>query len=238
MGITGIGNYYPMGALAYNTGSRMAQAGNTGTFDRMDGTGNVLAADRASSGTEGAGIGRSAENRAPANTADSSPAVILDITGMPLAQGSTPKEGIYGKPVPAEDALNPDANKKAGRKSSPEECQTCKERKYQDGSDENVSFKSAAHISPEAAGAAVRAHEGEHVSNAYKEAEEKGGEVVNASVTIHTAICPECGRTYVSGGTTNTTIRFSNEKENNPYEKAKKAQEAIELRGKNIDYAA
>ena len=84
----------------------------------------------------------------------------------------------------------------------------------------------------------MRAHEGEHVSNAYKEAEEKGGEVVNASVTIHTAICPECGRTYVSGGTTNTTIRFSNEKENNPYEKAKKAQEAIELRGKNIDYAA
>ena len=213
MGITGIGNYYPMGALAYNTGSRMAQAGNTGTFDRMDGTGNVLAGD-------------------------SSPAVILDITGMPLAQGSTPKEGIYGKPVPAEDALNPDANKKAGRKSSPEECQTCKERKYQDGSDENVSFKSAAHISPEAAGAAVRAHEGEHVSKAYTEAAEKGGEVVNASVTIHTAICPECGRTYVSGGTTNTTIRFSNEKENNPYEKAKKAQEAIKLRGKNIDYAA
>lgn len=213
MGITGIGNYYPMGALAYNTGSRMAQAGNTGTFDRMDGTGNVLAGD-------------------------SSPAVILDITGMPLAQGSAPKDGIYGKPVSSEDTLNPEAHKKAGRKSSPEECQTCKERKYQDGSDENVSFKSAAHISPEAAGAAVRAHEGEHVSNAYKEAAEKGGEVVNASVIIHTAICPECGRTYVSGGTTNTTIRFSNEKENNPYEKAKKAQEAIKLRGKNIDYAA
>ena len=28
-------------------------------------------------------------------------------------------------------------------------CQTCKNRKYQDGSDENVSFKAAAHISPE-----------------------------------------------------------------------------------------
>lgn len=238
MGITGIGNYYSMGALAYNTGSRMAQAGNTGTFDRMDGTGNVLAGDRTSSGAEGISAGRSAENNAPAGTADSSPAVILDITGMPLAQGSAPKDGIYGKPVSSEDTLNPEAHKKAGRKSSPEECQTCKERKYQDGSDENVSFKSAAHISPEAAGAAVRAHEGEHVSNAYKEAAEKGGEVVNASVTIHTAICPECGRTYVSGGTTNTTIRFSNEKENNPYEKAKKAQEAIKLRGKNIDYAA
>ena len=37
-----------------------------------------------------------------------------------------------------------------GRKSSPAECETCKNRKYQDGSDEMVSFKSAAHISPEA----------------------------------------------------------------------------------------
>lgn len=123
MGITGIGNYYPMGALAYNTGSRMAQAGNTGTFDRMDGTGNVLAGDRTSSGAEGISAGRSAENNAPAGTADSSPAVILDITGMPLAQGSAPKDGIYGKPVSSEDTLNPEAHKKAGRKSSPEECQ-------------------------------------------------------------------------------------------------------------------
>ena len=37
------------------------------------------------------------------------------------------------------------------------ECQTCKNRKYQDGSNEMVSFKSAAHISPNAAGTAVRA---------------------------------------------------------------------------------
>ena len=33
-----------------------------------------------------------------------------------------------------------------GRNSSPAECETCKNRKYQDGSDEMVSFKSAAHI--------------------------------------------------------------------------------------------
>ena len=36
--------------------------------------------------------------------------------------------------------------KKAGHRSSPAECETCKNRKYQDGSDEMVSFKSAAHI--------------------------------------------------------------------------------------------
>ena len=33
---------------------------------------------------------------------------------------------------------------KPGRKSSPAECETCKNRKYQDGSNEMVSFKSAA----------------------------------------------------------------------------------------------
>ena len=42
-------------------------------------------------------------------------------------------------------------------KSKTTECQTCKNRKYVDGSNEaNVSFKNAAHISPEAASSAVR----------------------------------------------------------------------------------
>lgn len=122
-----------------------------------------------------------------------------------------------------------------GRRSSPAECQTCKERKYQDGSDENVSFKSAQHISPEAAGARVRAHEQEHVSNAYKKASEGNGKVINASVSIHTAICPECGRTYVSGGTTNTTIKYNNEK--NPYTQNKKANDALGLLGQSVDLA-
>ena len=49
--------------------------------------------------------------------------------------------------------------KQAGRESSPAECETCKNRKYQDGSDEMVSFKSAAHISPNAAASRVRSHE-------------------------------------------------------------------------------
>ncbi len=97
---------------------------------------------------------------------------------------------------------------KAGHRSSPKDCKTCKERKYQDGSDENVSFKAASHISPQAAGSVVRGHEQEHVSNAYSSAAQKGGQVINASVSIHTAVCPECGRTYVSGGTTDTLIKY------------------------------
>lgn len=136
-----------------------------------------------------------------------------------------------------EHSTDPDKVKKPGKRSSPEDCETCSNRKYQDGSDEgNVSFKSASHISPESAGARVRAHEGEHVSNAYKKAAQKDGKVVNASVSIHTSICPECGRTYVSGGVTHTQIKYSNE--DNPYTKNQKELDAAKFKGANIDYAA
>ena len=96
-----------------------------------------------------------------------------------------------------------------------------------------VSFKSAAHVSPNAAASRVRAHEQEHVANAYNKAEKGNGKVVRASVSIHTAICPECGRTYVSGGETNTQIKYYNEE--NPYQKDKKSSDAISYRGMNVD---
>ncbi|MCM1536809.1 MAG: hypothetical protein NC254_00225 [bacterium] len=125
--------------------------------------------------------------------------------------------------------------KQAGRKSSPAECETCKERKYQDGSDEMVSFKSASHISPEASAARVRAHEQEHVSNAYKKAAQKNGEVLQASVSLKTAICPECGRSYVAGGETTTQIKYYNE--DNPYQQDKKAADSLLYTGMNVDIA-
>ncbi len=115
------------------------------------------------------------------------------------------------------------------------ECQTCKNRKYQDGSDEMVSFKAPTHISPQAAAVSVRAHEQEHVSNAYKKAALEDAEVVRASVTIHTDICPECGRSYVSGGTTETQIKYTNEK--SPYQQAKKAADAYKYKGMHINLA-
>lgn len=137
-----------------------------------------------------------------------------------------------------EDANGDDPRKVNGTDSPKgvEECQTCKNRKYQDGSNENVSFKAAAHVSPNAAGNAVRAHEGEHVSNAYTKAAQNNGKVIRASVSIHTSVCPECGRTYVSGGTTNTAIKYGNEE--NPYVKNLKAQQAESMKGRYIDYLA
>ena len=88
------------------------------------------------------------------------------------------------------------------------ECQTCKERKYQDGSDDpGVSFKTPTNVAPEQAASAVRGHENEHVVREQAKARQEGRKVVNQSVTYHTAICPECGTAYVSGGTTRTVTK-------------------------------
>lgn len=147
--------------------------------------------------------------------------------------------GNTGRTEDAKPVLNPGESKEVqpGKKSSPAECQTCKERKYQDGSDEQVSFKSASHISPQASAARVRGHEQEHVSNAYKKAAQKDGKVLQASVTLKTAICPECGRSYVAGGTTNTRIAYSKEQEKNPYFDNMKKQLSDAVKGQNFDLA-
>jgi len=137
------------------------------------------------------------------------------------------------KPRVVESTADSAKEKKAGRRSSPEECETCKNRKYQDGSNENVSFKSPSHISPESAGSAVRAHENEHVSNAYTSAAQKNGKVLSAVVSLHTAVCPECGRTYVAGGTTSTKIKYYND--DNAYGKILNKNNAAKYNGANVD---
>lgn len=121
----------------------------------------------------------------------------------------------------------------SGQTQGATECQTCENRKYQDGSNEMVSFKSAQHISPMASASRVRAHEQEHVSNAFSKAEQNNGKVIQASVTLKTAVCPECGRTYVAGGQTTTKIKYANEE--NPYTKQLKEIQGDALKGRNFD---
>ena len=80
------------------------------------------------------------------------------------------------------------------------ECATCANRSYQDVSnDAGVSFKAPGKIDPSSSAAVVMAHEQEHVSLAQARANENGGRII-ASVTLKTAICPECGTVYVAGG--------------------------------------
>lgn len=116
-----------------------------------------------------------------------------------LPEGTQPAaaEGDVGVP-----ALGVEGAQKALEEG---ECQTCKERKYQDGSDDpGVSFKTPTNIDPDLAPSAVRGHEMEHVYREQAKASREGRKVVSQNVTYHTAICPECGRAYVSGGTTRT----------------------------------
>lgn len=136
------------------------------------------------------------------------------------------------KPLTVKD-VDEATNKHPGRKSSPEECETCKNRKYQDGSNEMVSFKSAAHISPESSASQVRGHEQEHVNNAYGKAAQNNGKVVSAVVSLHTGVCPECGRTYVAGGTTTTKIKYYGD--DNGYHKAADFANASMFNGNNVN---
>ncbi|MCR4842974.1 MAG: hypothetical protein K5840_06915 [Eubacterium sp.] len=134
----------------------------------------------------------------------------------------------------AKDIGLSDSRIKGLKRSGQIECSTCASRKYQDGSDESdVSFKAAAHISPEASAARVRSHEQEHVSNAYSKAAKDNGRVLQASVTMQTAVCPECGRSYTAGGLTTTRIAYS---EDGYGQNAKKADEAS-IVGSNFDLA-
>ena len=133
-----------------------------------------------------------------------------------MREGADPVEmAVRMRIKNAEDAENAPAaeNKAAGAEEAQKaleegECQTCKERTYQDGSDEpGVSFKTPTNIAPEQVASAVRGHENEHVVREQAKARQEDRKVVSQSVTYHTAICPECGKAYVSGGTTRTVTK-------------------------------
>jgi len=125
--------------------------------------------------------------------------------GMPKEEG---REKVPGLPGQKEAEGKKDGAKSAQEAVEDGKCETCEERKYQDGSDDpGVSFKTPTNVKPEQAASAVRGHEMEHVTREQAKAEREGREVVSQSVTIHTGICPECGKVYVSGGTTRTVTK-------------------------------
>ena len=122
-----------------------------------------------------------------------------------------------------------------------EECQTCKNRKYVDGSNEaNVSFKTPSHIDPGNSAAAVMGHELEHVANARAEGSKENKELISASVTMQTAICPECGKTYVSGGLTRPTMKTTTggDSSTNPYARQQGLLKYLMGAGGQVDMTA
>ena len=120
-----------------------------------------------------------------------------------------------------------EAAKEAGNLGNEPYCRTCSERKYVDVSgDSGVSFQSPTKLSPGQASAAVASHEQEHVRRNAAKADREDKQVIHSSVTLQMDNCPECGRSYVAGGTTRTTTA-----------KVEKPNLAEELRGNLLNIA-
>lgn len=151
---------------------------------------------------------------------------------------STPVSPVSQSPAVRRGSEVPEEAKQ-GQKVGKGECQTCKNRKYVDGSNENnVSFKTPGHIDPGTSAAKVMAHEREHVSNAVAEGSKENKQLVSVSVSLQTSVCPECGRVYVSGGKTHTAIRTSSPEPSNPYDKIQRDMMRNMLAGRNFDKSA
>ncbi len=98
--------------------------------------------------------------------------------------------------------------KKEVNKTKSGECQTCKERRYQDGSnDGGVSFKTPTKLTPEQASSQVLSHEKEHYTREAQNAKNENKDVLVNSIRLESSICPDCGRSYISGGETTTVTR-------------------------------
>lgn len=152
------------------------------------------------------------------NPADAEDALKDGAPKLPGMPGQEDEETVPGLPGQKDDEEIPGlpgqenggGKKTQSARETAEEgkCETCEKRKYQDGSDDpGVSFKTPTNIKPEQAAAAVRGHEMEHVVREQAKASREGRKVVSQSVTMHTEICPECGKVYVSGGTTRTVTK-------------------------------
>ncbi len=214
-GISGAGAYY---GASYYAGLPFgaAQARDTRPVQGPQGTGNIWAARRASSPETPVQPVRPVTAVAPGTEEP----IRL---GPVIRQGADPAEMAVrmriqydGEPEDGNQALDPEQVGAAAAQDALEEgeCQTCERRKYQDGSDDmGVSFQTPTRIAPEQVASAVRGHEMEHVVREQAKARREDRRVGSQSVTIHTDICPECGKTFVSGGTTRTVTAASREAE-------------------------
>ncbi|MCI8649257.1 MAG: hypothetical protein HFG20_03990 [Anaerotruncus sp.] len=132
------------------------------------------------------------------------PEDLKDIPGLVGDMAKTEQE------LKAEEEAELEAKRKEEQKQEEEdeECQTCENRRYQDGSDDpGVSFKTPGKIAPQLSASVVRGHEMEHVFREQAKAEREDRDVVSQRVTLHLGVCPECGKAYVSGGTTETVTK-------------------------------
>lgn len=238
-GISGVNAYY---GISYNYNFHRGQSSGAAQAASTQGT-----AVQQTAGTWGAR--RAASPEAPVQPVRPVGAVDPESSnpvqlGLPIRQGADPAEMAvrmrirpYGEDAEPAGPVRPGAEEEESKAVGAEgaqkaldegKCETCEKRKYQDGSDDmGVSFQTPTNIAPEQVAAAVRGHENEHVVRERAKADREDRRVVSQSVTLHTDICPECGKVYISGGTTRTVTAAEKE---NPYAKLQEEQEAEKRR--------
>lgn len=198
-------------AQAYRSGSAwLAASANTSTgaaagaaYGTASGTASGPVTGFAAGTAFGAAAGTAARNAAVGN-----PAAVSSAGAAAAGSATSTAAGAAAGDVAGAASGDAAAQAAAVQGTTPVECQTCKARKYVDGSnDPGVSFKTPGHIDPGSAASVVMGHEQEHVRNNQASAAAQDREIVSQTVSLHTAICPECGRVYVSGGTTRTVTR-------------------------------
>ncbi len=139
------------------------------------------------------------------------------VSPQPNVYAENTQNASYIKPVQQgeESAKAREYDKDKDNKKSDKEdyfgkkdkCETCENRRYVDGSnDPGVSFKTPTKLGNNAR-MHVMNHEQEHVVRERAKAKRENKEVISQSVTIHTGICPECGKTYTAGGVTRTVVK-------------------------------
>lgn len=199
-----------LGAALLGASSRYGTGGTYGVSGvrQADASGGAPASTTAPSAGGTANASGGANGVTPAGAAN----------GTNAASGATPANGANGDAA----AQMQGAGRNEKGRFDRNECQTCKNRTYQDGSnDPGVSFKSPTKMAPEQAASAVMGHEMEHVNRNRAKAASEGREVISQSVTLHNAICSECGKSYVAGGVTRTVTA---NKRQNPYQAAQNQQ--------------
>jgi len=147
-----------------------------------------------------------------------------DFQNIPTVNINPPDTPVQNAPPPDVSFPDPASGKGglpagfqatgSGGVEPPGQCSTCESRRYIDKSDDpSVSFQTPTNVNPNMAAAAVTSHEQEHVRNEKSSAKRDGREIINQTVTLTYDCCPECGRNYVSGGTTRTTSISRSEKD-------------------------
>lgn len=145
------------------------------------------------------------------------PEDILTLSAAAMALSRQKQEGGPAESGKASGSLGVEGK---GEVSGSYECQTCQRRKYKDVSDDStVSFQTPTRLTPGAAEGQVRAHEMQHVTHEQARADKQERKVVSQSVAIHYAVCPECGKSYVSGGTTTTVTKADSAQDVNQKDK-------------------